>query len=71
MQHQERYVPDGTVQGDSHGMPNRGTSTGMNGDTYGADLSQSGTNRMKGIRQDAKSDPHGQKVPEQTPGGSQ
>ncbi len=36
--------PDGTVQGDKTKMGDAGTGTGMNGDTYGADLSQSALN---------------------------
>lgn len=40
--------PDGTgvVQGDSRPMPDRGTGTGFNGDTYGADVSPEATNRQ-------------------------
>lgn len=30
-------------------LPDRGTGTGMNGDTYGADLSSDATNRISGI----------------------
>lgn len=49
--------PDGSgvVQGDNAPMPNRGTRTGMNGDTYGADLSDSAINRQGGVA-GAKSD---------------
>ena len=36
-------------------MPDRGTSTGMNGDTYGADLSGDATNRIVGISGKTKS----------------
>jgi hypothetical protein len=40
------YVPDGSgvVMGDTKGMPDRGTGTGMNGDTYGASLNTDATN---------------------------
>lgn len=39
--------PDGSgvVQGDSAAMPDGGTGIGSNGDTYGADVSQSAINR--------------------------
>jgi hypothetical protein len=37
-------------------MPDRGTGTGMAGDTYGADLSQSAINRQGGMGKSAKSD---------------
>jgi hypothetical protein len=47
---------DGVVKGDTKGMPNRGTSTGMNGDTYGADLSPEATNGMGKITGATKSD---------------
>ena len=49
--------PDGSgvVQGDSASMPDRGTSTGFNGDTYGADVSQSAINRQGGISGTSKS----------------
>lgn len=50
--------PDGKgmVQGDSGAMPNRGTGTGFNGDTYGADTSQSAINSMGSIKSSTKSD---------------
>lgn len=53
------YIPDGSgiVMGDTKAMPNRGTSTGMNGDSYDADLSQDSTNRIVGISGSTKSDP--------------
>lgn len=49
--------PDGSgvVQGDSGAMPDRGTSTGFNGDTYGADVSQGATNRQGSITGATKS----------------
>ena len=31
-------------------MPNKGTGTGLNGDTYGADIGPSATNRIGGMR---------------------
>ncbi len=39
------YVPNGKVQGDSHGMENKGTGTGVS-DTYGADIGPGATNRI-------------------------
>ena len=48
--------PTGELQGENvGGLPDRGTSTGFNGDTYGADVSQSALNRMRGISGDTKS----------------
>lgn len=38
-------------------MPDRGTSTGLNGDTYGADLSVDATNSQGGMGNAAKSEP--------------
>lgn len=38
------YHPTGELQGDDKAMPDRGTGTGMNGDSYGADLSVDATN---------------------------
>lgn len=51
-------LPDGgdMVRGDSSAMPYRGTGTGLNGDTYGADIGQSSTNRIGGISGATKSD---------------
>lgn len=34
------------VQGDGTAMPDKGTSTGLNGDTYGANLAVDATNSM-------------------------
>lgn len=34
------------LDGDSKAMPDKGTGTGLNGDTYGADLSVGATNSM-------------------------
>ena len=57
--------PDGSgvVQGDSGAMPDRGTSTGFNGDTYGADTSQSAINREGGIKSHTQSH-----APDERPG---
>lgn len=57
--------PDGAgvVRGDSGAMPDRGTKTGMNGDTYGADLSPEATNRQGGISGATQSH-----VPDERPG---
>lgn len=49
--------PNDTVRGDTKAMPDRGTSSGMNGDSYGADLSQGATNSMGSIKGSTKSDP--------------
>lgn len=38
------YIPNGELQGDTKPMPDRGTSTGLNGDTYGADIGSDATN---------------------------
>lgn len=50
------YKPSGELQGDTKAMPNRGTSTGMNGDTYGASLEQGATNSQGRIGSATKSD---------------
>ena len=48
--------PTGELQGENvGGLPDRGTSTGFNGDTYGADVSQSALNRMGRIYKDTQS----------------
>ena len=51
--------PDGSgvVQGDNKPMPYRGTGTGLNGDTYGANLDMDADNRIVGISGYTKSDP--------------
>lgn len=49
------YKPNGELQGDTRAMPDRGTSTGFNGDTYGADTSPKATNRQGSVS--TKSDP--------------
>jgi len=51
----EQYVPDGTLQGDTAAMPDKGTGTGVT-DTYGADLSQGADNRTGTITGSTKSD---------------
>lgn len=53
---ESNYRPSGELQGDTKAMPNRGTKTGMNGDTYGADLSGDATNRIGSIKSNTKSD---------------
>ena len=55
--------PDGSgvVQGDDRAMPDRGTSTGLNGDTYGADTSPTAINRMGGIKSHTQSHDYGMK----------
>lgn len=62
------YKPSGELQGDTKAMPDRGTTPGYSGDTYGADLSQDANNRIVGIAGSTKSDSHDQKMPERTAG---
>lgn len=50
------YKPSGDLQGDTKAMPDRGTKTGMNGDTYGANCSPDATNRHGGMGGATKSD---------------
>ena len=50
--------PTGQLQGDDQALPDRGTGTGLNGDTYGADISQSAINRQGGIKSATKSHEH-------------
>lgn len=52
----DMYCPSGELQGDKKPMPDRGTGTGMNGDTYGADISGDATNSMDRIGGATKSD---------------
>ena len=48
--------PTGELQGENVGnLPNRGTGTGLNGDTYGANLTDDATNRICGISSDTQS----------------
>lgn len=54
------YIPTGELQGDTKGMPDRGTKTGMNGDTYGASLDPDATNSMGGISGSTGSDAMGE-----------
>jgi hypothetical protein len=49
---------DGSLRGDSKGLPERGTKTGMNGDSYGASLDKDATNSTSMERQG--SDPAGE-----------
>lgn len=51
---EDKYRPNGNIQGDTKAMPDRGISTGVT-DTYGADLS--GVNRIGSMGNAAKSDP--------------
>jgi hypothetical protein len=51
------YRPSGDLQGDTKAMPDRGTGTGMDGDSYGASLSPDAINRTGGMGGAAKSDP--------------
>jgi hypothetical protein len=48
--------PTGELTGDTKPLPDRGTATGIHGDTYGADTSQNATNRIVGIRGATRSD---------------
>lgn len=54
--------PNGQLQGDSKAMPDRGTRTGVT-DTYGADVSQSATNKHGGMGSATKSDAAMKNVP--------
>jgi hypothetical protein len=49
------YRPTGELQGDTKPFADKGTGTGMNGDTYGASLDQDATNST-GMGSAAKSD---------------
>jgi hypothetical protein len=51
------FLPTGKLMGDSAPMPDRGTSVGMAGDSYGADLSQDAINRAGSLTASSKSDP--------------
>ena len=57
------YMPNGNLQGDDKAMPDRGTGTGTNGDTYGADIGPDATNGMGSIKGSTGSDAAGQRVP--------
>lgn len=50
------YKPTGALQGDDRAIPHRGSMTGMNGDTYGADLAGGSTNRQGSLTGATKSD---------------
>jgi hypothetical protein len=52
----DQYLPSGQLQGDDKTVSDKGTSTGFNGDTYGADTSQTATNRIGSITGATKSD---------------
>lgn len=47
---------DGSLRGDSKAVPDRGTTTGMNGDSYGASLGRDATNK-KGSAHSAPNPP--------------
>lgn len=64
----DKYIPSGQLQGDTAAMPDRGTGTGMNGDSYGADLSPEALNRMGSITGSSKSDPMQECEPAATAG---
>lgn len=44
-------------------LPNRGTGTGLNDDTYGADTSVDATNRLGSIKSSTGSDPADEECP--------
>lgn len=50
------YKPTGELQGDTKAMPDRGTGTGLNGDTYGASIDVGATNSTGKMGGAAKSD---------------
>lgn len=52
----DTYTPSGELQGDTRPMPDRGTTTGLTGDTYGADLSLEALNGMGSIASACRSD---------------
>lgn len=52
---ESNYIPTGELQGDTKPFADKGTSTGMNGDTYGAGLDCDATNST-GMGGAAKSD---------------
>jgi hypothetical protein len=49
------YTPNGSLQGDTRPMPDKGTGTGMT-DSYGADTSSEAKNQMGSIAGSTKSD---------------
>jgi hypothetical protein len=65
---QDHYIPSGQLQGDTGAMPDRGTSVGMAGDSYGADLSQDAIDRAGSITGSSKSDPMEETEPAATAG---
>lgn len=52
----DTYTPSGDLQGDTKPMPDRGTTTGLQGDTYGADLGCDATNGLGSITSTSRSD---------------
>ncbi len=60
------YKPTGDLQGDTKGMPDRGTSTGMNDNTEldGMSIDPSATNRQVGISGSTKSDSADSNMPD-------
>ncbi|MDD2989806.1 MAG: hypothetical protein PHI64_12690 [Zoogloea sp.] len=52
----DTYTPSGDLQGDTKPMPDRGTTTGLQGDTYGADLGCDATNSRGSIASTSRSD---------------
>lgn len=49
--------------GADNSLPNRGTSTGLNGDTYGADISVNATNSMGKMKAGTQSAPAHESCP--------
>jgi hypothetical protein len=57
---ESNYVPNGMLQGDTKGMPDRGTSTGLTGEDPqldGASIDGEATNRIGSITGATGSDP--------------
>ena len=59
---ESNYRPSGELQGDTKAMPDRGTSTGMSGNTDmgGMSINPDATNSMGSIKSACKSDPMGE-----------
>jgi hypothetical protein len=55
---ESNYIPSGELQGDTKSMPDRGTSTGMSGNTDlgGMSIGADSTNSMGSIKSSTKSD---------------
>ncbi len=47
---------NGDVKGDSKSIPDKGTGTGLNGDSYGASIERDATNSTGSIKGSTKSD---------------